>query len=147
MRDISQHSASAADDIGGISQRFCLAGDCVLYFRPFSPTTQPQAFQPTCGGRCFYSRAFVTKLNASGSALVYATFLGGTSNEYPHSIAMDSSGNAYITGYTQSADFPRLMSLFLRQLNSLFSQPFAADSASATSISVVPTGFGLKNNH
>ena len=50
--------------------------------------------------------AFVTKLNSAGSGLVYSTFLGGSSNEGGVSIAVDSGGNAYITGSTQSADFP-----------------------------------------
>jgi photosystem II stability/assembly factor-like uncharacterized protein len=50
--------------------------------------------------------AFVTKLNSTGSALVYSTFLGGRSNETGSSIAVDSSGNAYITGDTTSANFP-----------------------------------------
>ncbi len=50
--------------------------------------------------------AFVAKLNASGSDLLYATFLGGSSGEAGNGIALDSSGNAYVTGYTSSADFP-----------------------------------------
>lgn len=49
---------------------------------------------------------FVTKLNATGSALVYSTFLGGTSGEVAYGIAVDASGSAYITGATQSQDFP-----------------------------------------
>ncbi len=59
------------------------------------------------------SDAFVAKLNAAGSALLYSTFLGGTSNENSAStiittnpLALDSSGNAYITGYTASTNFP-----------------------------------------
>jgi len=50
--------------------------------------------------------AFVTKLNSAGTALVYSTFLGGTSNDLANGIALDSAGNAYITGYTYSSDFP-----------------------------------------
>ena len=50
--------------------------------------------------------AFVTKLNSTGTALVYSTFLGGTSNDRGNGIALDSAGNAYITGYTQSSGFP-----------------------------------------
>ena len=50
--------------------------------------------------------AFVTKLNAAGSALVYSTYLGGSGNEWQSAIAVDSAGNAYVTGQTQSHDFP-----------------------------------------
>lgn len=49
---------------------------------------------------------FVTKLNATGSALVYSTYLHGSSADYPASIAVDSSGAAYVGGLTQSSDFP-----------------------------------------
>jgi uncharacterized protein (TIGR03437 family) len=50
--------------------------------------------------------AFVTKLNASGSALVYSTYMGGRSADTGYGIAVDASGNAYVTGGTLSTDFP-----------------------------------------
>ena len=50
--------------------------------------------------------AFVTKLNPAGSALVYSTFLGGSSGDAATSIAVDAIGNAYLTGQTSSTDFP-----------------------------------------
>jgi hypothetical protein len=49
---------------------------------------------------------FVTKLNATGSALVYSTYLGGTNAETGWSIAVDAGGAAYVAGETQSTDFP-----------------------------------------
>lgn len=49
--------------------------------------------------------AFVVKINSSG-ALVYATYLGGSANDHGAAAAVDSSGAAYITGQTQSANFP-----------------------------------------
>jgi uncharacterized repeat protein (TIGR01451 family) len=52
------------------------------------------------------SDAFVSKLNASGSALVYSTYLGGSSSDLAMSIAVDNAGNAYITGLTTSNNFP-----------------------------------------
>jgi hypothetical protein len=50
--------------------------------------------------------AFITKLNPSGSAVVYSTYLGGSAEDDGHAIAVDGSGNAYITGATASTDFP-----------------------------------------
>ncbi|MGA2252089.1 SBBP repeat-containing protein [Terracidiphilus sp.] len=54
--------------------------------------------------------AFITKLNPSGSALVYSTFLGGTGNSVDGdralAIALDNSGNAYVAGYASSTNFP-----------------------------------------
>ena len=66
------------------------------------PTTAG-AFDRTAGGG---SDAFVAKLNATGSALVYSTRLGGADNELPEDLAVDASGNATIGGSTRSADFP-----------------------------------------
>jgi hypothetical protein len=63
------------------------------------------AFQPTLGGGV---DAFAAKLNATGSALVYSTYLGGSGTEggTVSGIAVDPSGNAYVTGNSSSADFP-----------------------------------------
>ncbi len=50
--------------------------------------------------------AFVTKLNPAGSALVYSTYLGGRRQQGSYGIKVDSSGNAYVPGITNSIDFP-----------------------------------------
>ena len=52
------------------------------------------------------SDAFVIKLNASGSAFAYGTYLGGNGIDIAYSITVDPSGNAYTAGLTQSTDFP-----------------------------------------
>ena len=70
------------------------------------PTT-PGAFDTTLAtGSNQEPDSFVTKLNPSGSALVYSTFLGGHSAERGAAIALDAAGNAYTTGSTESSDFP-----------------------------------------
>ncbi len=69
----------------------------------------PKAFQTVCngGGTPHPNRdAFVSKINPQGSALVYSTYLGGSGDETGDSIAVDSAGNAYITGFTGSTNFP-----------------------------------------
>lgn len=55
---------------------------------------------------CSNSDSYFTLLNAAGSALVYSTFLAGSWIDYGAGVAADASGNAYITGLTESPDFP-----------------------------------------
>jgi hypothetical protein len=50
--------------------------------------------------------AVVTKFNATGSQLIYSTYLGGNADDIGRGIALDSSGNAYVIGQTVSTDFP-----------------------------------------
>jgi len=49
---------------------------------------------------------FITKLNPTGSGLVYSTFVGGSNEAAGSALALDSAGNAYVTGYTNSPNFP-----------------------------------------
>ena len=69
---------------------------------PDFPT--PGGFDTTLGGPSF--DAFVTKVDASGSSLVWSSYLGGAGQDEGLSIAVDGSGNSYITGGTDSDDFP-----------------------------------------
>ena len=50
--------------------------------------------------------AFVAKLAQDGKTLVYSTYLGGSDDDEAYKIAVDTSGNAYVTGYTESGNFP-----------------------------------------
>jgi hypothetical protein len=67
------------------------------------PTMNP--LQPSYGGS---GDAFVTEINAEGSALIYSTYLGGSADDQGAGIAVDSLGNAYVTGFTSSSDFPTM---------------------------------------
>jgi hypothetical protein len=66
------------------------------------------ALQSTNAGA---GNAFVAKINPSGSALVYSTYLGGSGNDGGGGIAVDAAGNAYVTGNTSSIDFPTVNAL------------------------------------
>jgi uncharacterized repeat protein (TIGR01451 family) len=69
------------------------------------PTVNPfQASRGVSGTNA--TDAFVTKFNASGSALVFSSYLGGGLTDQGNGIALDSSGDAYVTGLTSSSDFP-----------------------------------------
>ena len=72
------------------------------------PTTAG-AFQRTLGG---FTNAFVTKLNPTGTGLVYSTYLGGNTSDLGTKIAVDVDGNAYVTGFAQSSNFPHTAGAF-----------------------------------
>jgi len=74
------------------------------------PTTSG-AFDRTFNGG---SDVFVVKLNAAGSGLVYATYLGGYTYDHGSSLAVDAAGHAYVAGGTSSSDFPSTLSAFDR---------------------------------
>ena len=75
------------------------------------PTTA-DAFQIAKEFCSVCSNAFITKLNPNGSALVYSTFLGGDGDDIGRGIAVDSWGNASVTGSTTSGDFPTTTGAF-----------------------------------
>lgn len=87
-------TAVAVDDSG---DAYVTGNTCSIDF----PTVNP--VQGTNKG----NNIFISKFNASGSALVYSTFLGGTNgSEAAHGIAVDNAGNVYVTGTTFAEDFP-----------------------------------------
>jgi beta-propeller repeat-containing protein len=105
LGDGAQGNAVARDSSGNIY----VTGDASGAF----PTTAG-AFQTTFGGE---TDAFVTKLGSGGSTILYSTFLGGSGIDFGNSIAVDSSGNAYVAGTTRSADFPTTAGVFQHDCN------------------------------
>src|SRR5579864_1135850 len=81
------------------------AGNTFITGSTFS-TSYPVTTGSPCNACPNSSDVFVTKMNASGTGLVYSTLIGGSSYNQPFGIAVDKNGNAVVAGYTQSTDFP-----------------------------------------
>jgi hypothetical protein len=96
----SQAFATATDGSGCIY----ITGTSGQYLQSGTFPTTTGSFQQTL--QYGYIHGFVSKLSSDGSSFVYSTYLGGSSEDKAYGIAVDGSGNAYITGYTSSADFP-----------------------------------------
>lgn len=101
------------------------------------------AIQPAKGGGNF--DAFVTELDAAGTALVYSTYLGGSSFDEAFGIAVDSSGNAYVSGSTSSTDFPSTNSI-QGGCGSTYGPAFVTEVGAAGSALVYSTCLGGSNN-
>jgi hypothetical protein len=115
------YSTYLGDTGGTVDQSFGIAlgsGNAYVAGSAFSnafPTTSG-AFQTVCTGcNSQTSNAFVSKLNASGAALVYSTFIGGGGGSGGPGIAVNSVGNAYVVGYAGTG-FPTSPSAFQTSL-------------------------------
>jgi hypothetical protein len=111
------------------------------------PTTQG-AFQTQSnlnhisGGGRAPTDAFVTKLNATGTGLVYSTYLGGgTTNSGGAGIALDANGDAYVTGWTTSTVFPTKNPIQATSGTAGVTNNFGAETAFVTVLN--PSGAGL----
>jgi hypothetical protein len=120
---------------------------------PDFPVTKG-AFQTALGGNPGNtSNAFVTKLNASGTALVYSTFLGGSNStgaepasafDLGLGIAVDSAGNASVTGGTQASNFPTTAGAVQTTLNGTVNAFVSRLNATGTTL-LGSTYFGGEN--
>jgi hypothetical protein len=91
--------------------------------------TTPGSFDTGCSGYCW--DAFISRLSADGSTLVYSTFLGGSGGEGTGGVALDDIGRTFVTGQTLSADFPVTSSAFDRDCND-----YSCNDAFVASLSV-----------
>ena len=119
-----QAQAAATDSSGN----FYMAG---FTRSPNFPITN--AVQPSWNGGANFGDAFVAKFSPSGKH-VYSTFLGGSADDAAFGIAADASGNAYVTGLTQSSNFPTTLNTF---------QPKLAGSQNAFVTKLAPDGKSL----
>ncbi len=103
------------------------------------PTASP--FQSTNRGA---PDAFVSKINAAGNALIYSTYLGGSGifGDEGSAIALDTTGNAYVTGFTSSRDFPISADAVQRMLRGGFNDAFIAKLNATGSALIYSTYLG-----
>jgi hypothetical protein len=80
------------------------------------PTTTG-AYQTSCSGGCSGTTvdAFVSKIDPTGTSLIYSTYLGGSANDYGNGITLNASGEAYLVGQTFSSNFPVTSGVFQSQ--------------------------------
>ena len=102
------------------------------------------AFQTVNNAANAFQNAFITKLNPTGTALMYSTYLGGSGNstanagDYGTGISVDSLDNAYVTGYASSKNFPTSAGAFQTVNNAA-----AGNGSNAYIAKLNPTGTGL----
>jgi hypothetical protein len=99
-------NAVAADSVGNV---YLTGFTQSTNFPQVGKTPVPRICNGTCGNGG--QDAFVTKINSAGNALVYSTYLGGSGSDVGQAIAVDGSGNAYVAGFTESANFPNFMAI------------------------------------
>ncbi|MFO0984366.1 MAG: hypothetical protein U1E76_22015 [Planctomycetota bacterium] len=92
-------TAVAVDPTGAL----LVTGDTESADFPTTPGAYDTSFNGTGG---YFGDVFVTKVSADGTILLYSTFLGGLADDAATGIAIDATGAALVTGWTNSADFP-----------------------------------------
>ncbi len=112
-----------------------------IAFAQSFPTT-PGAFQQASSFGS-YVVPFVTKLNPTGSALVYSTLLGGHGTDQAGDIAVDASGSVYVTGTAASTDFPTTPGAFQQPGGQIFISKLNAAGSALDYSSRFGTGLGF----
>ena len=99
-------------------------------------------YQPPAGGFSTFGAAFVSKLNAQGTALLYSTYIGGSAPSAAYSIAVDTSGDAFIAGDTTATDFPTTTNAFMTACPAGQQRTFATELSAAGSSLAYSTCLG-----
>jgi hypothetical protein len=119
------------------------------YTRSSDFPTTAGAFQTAFAGPSGGGDAFVTKIDPTGTALAYSTYLGGSGDDVGedpissrNGIAVDADGNAYVTGDTRSADFPTTAGAFRRAFSGGFRDAFVTKLDASGSAPIYSTFLG-----
>jgi photosystem II stability/assembly factor-like uncharacterized protein len=100
---VASQGGSRVTDDGGATWRPVGTGSAAYYF-----AVDPQVPTTAYEGTILTRNVFVSRISADGSSLEYSTYVGGSGGEGSSDIAVDGTGAAYVTGATQSVDFPTL---------------------------------------
>jgi beta-propeller repeat-containing protein len=148
---VRNEGAQIGFDVGSYDTTRPLVIDPVLVYSTFTGSTTKvgdrldvRAIAVDASGNTYVtgltagsSDVFVRKFDASGSTLVYSTYIGGQSFDGAFAIAIDAAGNAYVTGHTSSADFPTTAGAFDTQIDTLYRDDAFVTKLNATGSALV----------
>jgi hypothetical protein len=95
------------------------------------PFSTPGAYQTNFAGGSLTGDAFVAKFGNSGTNLIYLTYLGGSADDAVTGVAVDAAGNAFVTGFTDSANFPTSTNAPYPKIGGVYSSSFGSYPADA----------------
>jgi len=107
---ILSYSTYLAGSTSDVANAITVDGAGNAYIAGYTLSTDFPVKRPATGAcvtGCPIGNAFITKLNPTGTALVYSTIVGGSAEEQAKAVAVDSLGNVAVVGYTTSFDFPQ----------------------------------------
>ena len=110
----------------GIDSSFDIAVDSTnnIYLTGQTSSSNFPTVNPPQASMAGVRDTYITKLNPSGTSILYSTYIGGSNLDVAEEIAVDASGNAYITGLTRSTNFPTTASAFQPNFGGGFEDAF-----------------------
>jgi hypothetical protein len=103
----------------------------------------PGAFQTNFAGGKLTGDAFVFKLDAASGYPAYITYLGGSADDGAFGVAVDSAGNAYVTGFTDSTNFPTTTNALYKKISGILDKSFGYYPIDAFVTELDPSGSNL----
>jgi hypothetical protein len=107
------------------------------------PFSTPGAIQQSFAGGKLDGDGFVAKFDRTGTNLVYLTYLGGSGDDFVSSVAVDAAGNAFVTGFTDSPNFPTTTNALQHAIGGTLNKRTKAYPGDAFVAELNPSGSGL----